>query len=302
MNPEDFDKAFADALGANIPAAETTVLAAVPDPVPAAVVTPEAVAATIPTPAETGTNAPDTELEIPAEGAAEPKTDPAPSNSQDEFLARFAEIMARANPTPQQVQQPVAPSPPQRQSFYAPEELQQLQTFFTDWPDVAKAAEIMARGMVKQAMDTVYRDVATNLAPYLQTIDALADRTQYTEIQSKVPDYDQITGKLLEWVDKQPAYLQPAYQHVIQQGTSTEVLDLIDRFKRETGTVIQPQQQPSGGGSGQATTSAKSATELSPAARQAAARLAPISTKRANANTAVPADFDSAFAQFAQSS
>jgi hypothetical protein len=254
-------------------------------------------------PGEAPEQAEESELEVPAEGepekTPEPAAKPEPTNDQD-MLARFAAMMAAAQPQTQQPRtQPENRGPP---PVYDQAELQQLQTFYQEWPDVAKAAEVMARGMVVNAMRSMYADMAGTLAPYLQMVNAMADQNQLQELTTKVPDYDVVADQLISWVDVQPAYLQPAYRHVIEQGTSTEVVDLIERFKRDTGAVGQSQQQAQQGAGGrtQPTVPARNPTELSSAAKQAAAKLAPISSKRANASTAAPVDFDAAFAEFAK--
>ncbi len=72
----------------------------------------------------------------------------------------------------------------------------------------------------------------------------------------------------------QPKYLQPAYQHVIENGTADEVIDLIGQWRTSTGAAVPA-----------AVVASKSDTELSTAAKKAAAALAPVTSKR----TAVPA-------------
>ena len=225
---------------------------------------------------------------------------PEPKASDEDMLKRFAALMAQAQPAPVQQQQPQLPQVGQQPApVYDQNELAQLNQFYTDWPDVAPAVATLAKGMVANAMRSIYQDIAREMAPFVQTVNALADRTQLQDLETQVPDYAQIADQLTSWVDKQPTWLRPAYQRVIDSGTSAEVIDLINLYKGTVGSATT-QQQPQGGTGVQAQTQARSATELSPAARQAAARLAPISSKRANATTAAPQDFDGAFAEAAR--
>jgi hypothetical protein len=178
----------------------------------------------------------------------------------------------------------------------------QLQTFYTDWPDVARATETMIRGIMTQTARRMYQDMAASLAPYLQTIDTLADRSQLSELQSQVTDYDTVSNQLTTWAARQPAYLRSAYEHVIKAGTATEVVDLINRFKQDQ--TMQSTTSASGGQPVPAVPAAAAsapAPPVNPALAAAAARLAPVSTKRANV-VAPPADFDTAFAEFARAS
>lgn len=313
MDPKDFDAAFADAIVEPKPTTAVSTIAveaalkapAVPENTPATPAAQAAQAAETPAVAATQAQGEPTEIEMPVEGEtpaiqAAVEHPPEPVKGDDEMLRRFAALMAAAQPQQAQQQTQAQSQQPMPPPVYSNEDVAALRQFYTEWPDVAKAAEIMARGMVTNAMRSMYADIAANLAPHIQTINALADQAQLGELQAKVPDYGQVVDQLSGWVDKQPDYLKPAYQRVIEQGTSAEVIDLIDRFKRETGSMVQATQQPSGGGAAQVQTQQRPATELSPAAKQAAARLAPISSKRSNATTAAPTDFDSAFSEFAK--
>jgi hypothetical protein len=176
----------------------------------------------------------------------------------------------------------------------------QLQTFYADWPDVARATEVMIRGVMQQTARRMYADMAASLAPYLQTIDTLADRSQLSELQTQVTDYDTVAGQLTSWASRQPMYLRSAYEHVIKSGTAAEVVDLINRFKQDMGQSTTPAQggQPAPAAPAAA---APAPAPVNPALATAAARLAPVATKRTNV-VAPPADFDTAFAEFARAS
>jgi hypothetical protein len=178
----------------------------------------------------------------------------------------------------------------------------QLQTFYTDWPDVARATETMVKGIVMQTARRMYQDMAASLAPYLQTVDTLADRSQLSELQGHVSDYDTVASQLTSWAARQPAYLRSAYEHVIKAGTATEVVDLINRYKQDQASMQST--TPAQAGQPVPATPAAAAPApppVNPALAAAAARLAPVSTKRANV-VAPPADFDTAFAEFARAS
>jgi hypothetical protein len=151
----------------------------------------------------------------------------------------------------------------------------------------------------------MYQDMAASLAPYLQTIDTLADRSQLSELQNQVTDYDTVATQLTTWAAQQPTYLRSAYEHVIKSGTASEVVDLINRYKADTQST-----QSAASVAGQpapvaspavAPSPAPAPAPVNPALAQAAARLAPVATKRTNV-VAPPQDFDSAFAEFAKAS
>jgi hypothetical protein len=151
----------------------------------------------------------------------------------------------------------------------------------------------------------MYADMAASLAPYLQTVDTLADRSQLSELHEQVSDYDTVVGQLTSWTEKQPAYLRSAYEHVIKSGTAAEVVDLINRYKQDMQSTTPahnavPGTQPAPAVSASAAP-APAPAPVNPALAAAAARLAPVATKRTQV-IATPTDFDSAFAEFARAS
>jgi hypothetical protein len=164
----------------------------------------------------------------------------------------------------------------------------------------------MIRGIMTQVTRRMYADMATSLAPYLQTVDTLADRSQLSELQNQVTDYDTVASQLTTWAANQPTYLRSAYEHVIKSGTAAEVVDLINRYKQDMqsttpalgATGIQP--APAAPVAA-APIPSPAPAPVNPALAAAAARLAPVATKRTNV-VAPPTDFDSAFAEFARAS
>jgi hypothetical protein len=139
--------------------------------------------------------------------------------------------------------------------------------------------------------------VAKVLGPKLKLLDALADNMQFDSIEKRVPDYTTVQDKVAAWVDKQPGYLKSAFTGVMQGGTADEITDLINRFKTETGYVApaaQGQQQT------QNPPLVVTPPALSPAAKQAAARLAPVSGKRTGSVQTEPSTFEDGFDHFAK--
>jgi hypothetical protein len=150
----------------------------------------------------------------------------------------------------------------------------------------------------------MYADIASSMAPYLRTIDTLADRSQLSELQGAVTDYDTVAGQLTSWAASQPAYLRSAYESVIKSGTAAEVVDLINRYKQDmqsTTSAQGGQPAPAAPAVAAPALAPAPAPPVNPALAAAAARLAPVSTKRTNV-VAPPTDFDSAFAEFARAS
>jgi len=211
-----------------------------------------------------------------------------PKTSDDELLERFAKIVKQKDtPSPQETYVP-EPAPPQE--MFSAEEQEFLKTYEKDWPDVARAESMRRRAEYRDLVGYVFQEVAREISPLLQNVRALSERTHLADLHNTVEDYDDVRDKVIDWVGKQPAYLQPAYQHVIQQGTVDEVNDLISRWRQETGARTQAA----------APAKRRTETELPTATKQAAASLAPVSSKRSAVIQGVdPNDFESAFSEFA---
>jgi len=210
--------------------------------------------------------------------------------SDEDLLARFAALVKKAEPAPRTeptaapVQQVAEEAP-----LYTKEEEDFLKTYEADWPDVSKAESLRRRAEYRQLVGYVFQEVAKEFRPMREVVEVLSQRTHLSDLQSTVSDYEDVRDKVVSWVETQPAYLQAAYKHVINSGTVEEVSDLIDRYKRENAVAPRPTQAP-----------AKKEAELPTATRQAAAALAPVSSKRsAVVQAADPNDFEAAFASFA---
>lgn len=231
------------------------------------------------------------EAQDAAEGDAGEDTDdegeeqPSAGPSDDELLARLAALV---KDTPKE--EPVAAPAPETEAapIYTSEEQEFLAEYERDWPDVAKAESLRRRAEYHELASYIFKEIAQEVGPALDLIRTMSERTHLTELQSVVEDYDDVRDKVVDWVATQPTYLQPAYNHVIKHGTVDEVADLINRYKEATGVRLQ------------APAASKKETELPTATKQAAASLAPVSSKRSVVARAVDAsDFESAFEQFA---
>jgi hypothetical protein len=285
---DDFDTAFATLMNEGAPAEAQGAPAEAQDAT--------AEAQDAPAEAQEAQDAPAEAQEAPAEGQEAPVEEsgaPAEDDtlSDDDLLARFAALVRKAEPAP--AAQPAAQQPAaQEPDIYTPEERQLLESYQKDWPDVARAEQLARRAEYRQLVGYVFEEISKHLRPIAETVEVLSTRTHLADLQSKVGDYDQVRDRVVEWVAKQPAYLQTAYNHVIEQGTVEEVADLIERFKRESGATAQ-------GNMGQ-TQPRQKTPELPPATKKAAAALAPVGSKRAPVSPTLDlGNFEEAFAKFA---
>jgi hypothetical protein len=223
-------------------------------------------------------------------GKAPAAAAPAASESDDDVLKRLAAAVKKVGtdePTP-------ADTKVEDQPLFTKEEEAKIEHFKKEWPEVAEAFDLQARSLAQSVLKYAFEQIGGVVNPMRETLDILAQRTHYGDLKDKVGEYTpEERQEIIDWVDQQPTYLQAAMKSVIDGGTAEEVADLVGRFREATGK--QPAgapadtKEPSGGD-----------VELSDAAKQAAAALAPVSSKR----SAVQApddksDFNGAFAKFA---
>lgn len=229
--------------------------------------------------------------------AAEPPPVAAPpppkSDATPELLERFVQAIETRAPTAPPPP-PTRPAPP---PLYTDEEVEALNTFEKDWPDVAKALSLVMRGSTTVNNATIMQQLGQTLAPALQNMQAVQVDHQLNALRQAVPDYDKVRDPVINWALNDqtiPPYLRNAYKGVIEQGEVSEITDLVDRWRQATGNTLTPQGQSA------PKPAAKPANELSEAAKQAVASLAPVVSKRtAVVSSALPGDFDGAFEHFA---
>ena len=284
--PDPFDAAFANF------ATEQTALRDGTDPVPLV----EAPAAPVDgDPAKTPATPPTAEEQAALDAAAAAEAAKVASpEPKDDPIARLADILTkREPPQPQQPHQRQAPAP-----LYSQDEVVALQNFYKEWPEVAQAQELALKGFGTNLTNRIFAEVANAIAPKLALIDELARGFQTNEIRAAVPDLnDALLDQVQGWTDKQPSYLKAAYTNVMQNGTADEVADLIHRFRQETGQQAIPVAQiaPAQPGSPGSPPPASKVVGLSDAAKQAAAKLAPVATKRSAVSQGEPQTFEDAF-------
>ena len=228
----------------------------------------------------------------PVAPADPPAPTPMPEPAKpSEDIRQLADLLREQRaPPPAPTPEPVPAVAPE---ILTAEDKEFLTTYEKDWGDVSRGEALKRRVEYSQVVDYVFKEFAKEFLPVRESLIALSQRTHRTDLRAEIPDYDSISQeKVVDWVGTQPAYLQTAYNHVIASGTKEEVKHLIGAFKAATGVVQGTPTPP--------TAPAKRDTELPPAAKQAAASLAPVSSKRSAVIQGVdPSDYDGAFAEFA---
>lgn len=243
-----------------------------------------------PAPAAGADDLPDPEAQIAeneARAAAEKeKTPAAVKSAADDVLERLVERLGEKKPAAQEREVVTPPEPD-----YTKEEADFVANYIKEFPDVARAETLIRRTELRQVVNYVFAEVTKALTPLQQTVGQLSTRTHLSDIESEVEDYADVREKVIAWIGEQPSYLQDAYNRVVKEGTTDQVVDLISRYRTATGAPAPAAQTP---------TNVHKDTELPPGAKKAATALAPVSSKRSTVVSAPSKeDFDAAFKEAA---
>lgn len=294
---DDFDKAFAEAAAA----AESSVAAPAPEPAPAAAPAPEPAPAAAPPSGES--SAPASGVQKDATPAGDPPaSEPAPAPAPAPAAAAPAPV-----PAPPPTPEPPKETPEQkaaREAFeeslkpYEPsaEEKAALDKFAKDFPEEYAAMEArfkstdrVINARVHQAVQAVLQHMNATVTPIAEGYTADAQERHFAALHTAHADYDAVIAKFPDWVKTQPAYVQPALQHVYNEGSTQEVIAMVADMKKAAGIV------PAAPAAAPAPTPAPT-----PRPASGADDLAPVGSRRVTPTprgTPDPNDYDGAFAE-----
>lgn len=232
-----------------------------------------------------------------ADGAAPAQTAPEPARLTADEWAR---VMA-AQQSYQQAPHVSAPSAPERSPpppVLSKEEVETIQEFRKEWPDVAKAMDVQQKAFANDLLNYVFNQFAEVMTPALQQVESVAERTHVMDIYDFVPDYDNVREPVIEWVARMPqnAFRQYAVS-VVEQGSPADIQGLVNQWRMFTGQQAPaPQAQAAPGYAPAPRAPAVQRRTANPALARAAAAMAPVKSQRTTVvQTEDPNDFDGAF-------
>lgn len=91
--------------------------------------------------------------------------------------------------------------------------------------------------VAQQVQEQVTAQVGKALAPFQQHQQQTAQDAHTEAIYRAHPDADSIaeSAELKQWITSQPSYLQPTLQAVLEKGSTSQVIELFNDFKKGTG-------------------------------------------------------------------
>lgn len=226
----------------------------------------------------------------PAEPIATPQIDP-------RFLAQaLAEEQQRlaqaAKPT-----EPFAPAKPLTAAdFLNATDNAAIEKFKTEWPDehvaIQKLFQAEVQAHVGNALARQSQEFNAILAPLVAQANRAEVNSHEGAIHAAHPDANTIAPAVVEWIKTQPALYQPMLNQVIQQGSTQQVVDLLNQYKAAIG---QTSAAPVAPASSVPSSPAPAKPSAAPALAAAALAAVPAAQRSKPAAGADPLDFDAAF-------
>ena len=109
--------------------------------------------------------------------------------------------------------------------------------------DLAKGIQkVVAAQVATQVEARVKQALESTLKPIQQKQQLDAHQAHLNAIYAAHPDADSIaeSKELAGWINAQPSFARTGYQQALEQGTTEQVIELFDSFKKATGAVQQP--------------------------------------------------------------
>lgn len=139
----------------------------------------------------------------------------------DELLAEVETLRAKATAAP-----PASAAPVAVDGAAAP-----AASVFGDYSD-----EAIKKGMesiTAAAVGKSKADLDAELAPLKQHLAAQTAEAHFNTIHAKHPDLESVveSTEFNRWVDAQPSFVRDAYKGVLDKGTATQVVEMLDSYK-----------------------------------------------------------------------
>lgn len=219
------------------------------------------------------------EMKVEPEAKVEPEVKveaPAPAVTAKEIGLAVAEAL--------KVKEPEKVAEPEVES---PEVASALKDLQENWPTHGVAVNALLERQKKELkaeFAEILKPLQAQIAPLAEAT-AISTQAQFNAaLKAEHADVFDILPAVEEWITKQPAYLQPAYNAVLDKGTVTEVSKFLTDYKAMT-SKVEPAAAPD---------PAKLAAEAAAAAKLKKMET-PTTTRTSVTAEPDPTDFDSAF-------
>jgi len=118
-----------------------------------------------------------------------------------------------------------------------------LDTLEANFPEVTAANAVLSRvimARVENMVEQRVNAVLAQIAPIAAVTQNVARNAHEQAILAKHPDAFTTLPQVEAWVDSQPKILKAAYNRVLDNGNTDDIIELYDVFKKDTGSAQTP--------------------------------------------------------------
>lgn len=231
------------------------------------------------------TDEPPAKVETPAAKTDEPPAKvetPAPAASAAEIGKAVAEALKAAEPAKVEI--------PAAEEEDTPEVRAALEDLEKNWGSHAVAVNALLEKQAKKLkaeFAEILKPLQAQIAPVVAATAETAQAQFNAALLAEHADAFTIIPDVEKWIESQPAYLQPAYNKVLDEGTAAEVAKFLTDYKTATGKQTPAAEDPA----------VKAAAEKAEAERLAKLdkMKQPATTRTSVTAEPDPQDFDAAF-------
>lgn len=229
----------------------------------------------------------------PAVAPVEPA--PAPQQPIDPkyLAAAILELQQQNQPPKVEPEKPDEPKVYTAEDFLDEKQKAAIQVFEQEWSEVQAPVTALIQAHVQAALannkQELLHQVHQSLAPIQQVAAQSQEAMWWATVQAAHPDARDRISEVKAWIDQQPSLIRPHLERVFQQGDAAETVELLDVFKKATGSTGAAPAQP-------ASSAAQVPQPRSVPKPALSATLAPPAAQRSTpTDSRDPNDFDRAF-------
>lgn len=99
---------------------------------------------------------------------------------------------------------------------------------------------------VEEKLGKANQEVTSRVAPLEQAHEDAAVRDHFAAISQAHPDWEEVvvSPDLIAWVQGQPGYLQREFARIAQSGTSAEIIEVLDSYRKAVPRAAAPAAAP----------------------------------------------------------
>jgi len=114
-----------------------------------------------------------------------------------------------------------------------------IQEFADEFPDLAGHVTKLVEKKAQELVDQRVGKVEEEMTPVKQKVESQAQDEHFRRITESHPDWKSLVseGHLQQWINDKPSYAQNSANQVMESGSTEEVIELLDDYKRENQTA-----------------------------------------------------------------